>query len=287
MHHTPQITEKEIQAFQENGYFQLKQCLSLELVNALRLALDRVCAKTDRFHDLVTGTTTDGTQYISGVDALLLKEEPVFLALLGSPLLLAVAEAVCGEEFFPVQEFAVIKRKGDPAMINWHQDVVSHAIGTTCMVGLYLDPADADNGALRIVPGSQHLGTDICNLQHLPSITADMQAGDVLVHDLMVAHCSGPLHTQTQRRVVYFEFMNTACALRDNVYPESFLKARMELLDIGKCVYQAMTSGGDPHSVYLTAQDDLQRISNHNRAVKPANYCFDLNASMSGTMARM
>lgn len=251
---------------------KLEQCLSQTLVQRLQESVDRICANRNRFTDLVISETENNDNYVSGIDYLLLKDEPVFLELLGSPLLLSIAEAICGSDFFPVQEFVVIKQLGDASFIDWHQDVVSHSVGTTCMVGLYLDAADENNGALRIVPGSQHLGTDICALKKLPAESIEMQAGDIMAHDLMVAHCSGPLSLFPQRRVVYFEFMNRPRALADKVYSEEFIQARARLIPLAQEFF-ASAQKDIPERIL----QEIAAIHENVRAIKPANYCFEFH----------
>lgn len=270
MHNPVPITATHTAAFREKGYMKLEQCLSETIVQRLRESVDRICAKTEQFADLVLNEKPNGAMYVCGIDSLLLKHEPVFLELLGSPLLLSIAEAICGTDFFPVQEFVVIKQLGDPAVIDWHQDVVSHSVGTTCMVGLYLDAADEDNGALQIVPGSQHLGTDICALKKLPAESIAMQPGDLMAHDLMVAHCSGPLSSFPQRRVVYFEFMNRPRALADKAYSEAFIQSRAKLIPLAQEVF-ASANKEIPEDIF----QEIAAIHENVRAIKPANYCFE------------
>lgn len=272
MHNPVPITPSLTASFRDKGFMKLERCLSETMLEHLRESVDRICAKTEQYPDLVHNETPDGTQYICGIDFLLLKDEPVFLELLGSPLLLSIAEAICGSDFFPVQEFVVIKKLGDPSVIDWHQDVVSHSVGTTCMVGLYLDAANEENGALKIVPGSQHMGTDICDLKKLPAVGISTQPGDILVHDLMVAHCSGPLTEFPQRRVVYFEFMNKPRALEDQVYSEEFITARTQLIDLAKEFYQS-ASAEIPENTRL----EIAAIHENLRDIKPANYCFEFH----------
>lgn len=270
MHNPVPITPSLTASFRDKGFMKLERCLSETVLQRLRESVDRICAKTEQYPDLVHNETPDGAKYICGIDYLLIKDEPVFLELLGSPLLLSIAEAICGSDFFPVQEFVVIKKLGDPSVIDWHQDVVSHSVGTTCMVGLYLDDADENNGALTIVPGSQHMGTDICDLKKLPAECISMQPGDILVHDLMVAHCSGPLSSFPQRRVVYFEFMNKPRALEDQVYSEEFIRSRAQLIPLAQEVFRSSSA-----EIPENTKDEIATIHENVRDIKPANYCFE------------
>lgn len=287
MLHPVTITEEQQEFYRREGFLKLRNCLGSDWIVQLQESLDRICHDPERFPDLIQSVDAAGNAFVSGVDQLLLKEEPLFTALLGSPMLLSIAEAICGPDFFPVQEFAVIKKSNDTSIVDWHQDVVSSSVGTTCMIGIYLDAADEQNGALRIVPGSQHQGTEICTLKMLPSQVIAMEPGDILVHDLMVAHSSGALTDFPQRRVVYFEFMNTAGAIADKVYPASFLNARTQLLPIAMHVFGKAYPQANPYhwrhkqraafSVPEFPEEAIVAIHANRREIKPANYCFDFH----------
>jgi len=282
---TLEISAEHYSFYRKNGFLKLENVVPEEYLEMMRSALTRICEQPNPSVDIIKSTDVSGNEIVTGIDQLLIKSESIFTQVLGSPMMLSIAEAICGADFFPIQEFSVIKRIGDANKIDWHQDVVSSSVGTTCMIGIYLDSADLENGALRVVPGSQHLGTDICTLKELPSVAIEMQPGDVLIHDLMVAHCSGSLSTQDQRRVVYFEFMNAASAVQDSVYSATFIEARTGLIPIAMNAFQtafpkveAYNWRNENKSDYPLPDDPesgLIEIHVNKRDIKPANYCFD------------
>jgi hypothetical protein len=102
------------------------------------------------------------------------------------------------------------------------------------MAGIYLDPANEENGALRVVPGSYKSNQSICELEKMPYATIAMEAGDMLVHDLMIAHSLGTLTSFPRRRVIYFEFMSEAQARAEGIYTDEFIRRRIQLIPAAK-----------------------------------------------------
>ena len=110
--------------------------------------------------------------------------------------------------FFLIQEFAFIKNLGDELPVYWNQDMVHHRNGNCFTMGIYLDNADEDDGALRVVPSSHLSNKNICELSKDPSVELPMKEDDILIHDMMLAHSSGLFKRNHLRRVIYFEFLS-------------------------------------------------------------------------------
>jgi len=71
---------------------------------------------------------------------------------------------------------------------------------------IHLDPAGAENGALRIIPGSHHAGKELDLGQ--PERLAIADAGDVLAMSPLLSHCSSRSAegTDCHRRILHLEF---------------------------------------------------------------------------------
>lgn len=76
---------------------------------------------------------------------------------------------------------------------------------------LHLDPCGADNGPLRVLPGTHRLGrlsesqvTDIES--HGQAVTCQAEAGDVLLMNPMTLHASSPASAPAHRRVIHIEY---------------------------------------------------------------------------------
>jgi len=101
-------------------------------------------------------------------------------------------------------------------VINWHQGA-AHPRGYPYLnVGIYLDDADANDGCLRYVPGTQHQLQDICELSEahgwqIPEVVEQpAKAGDILVQDMMILHGSPPNRSDGVRRTIYVELRPAA-----------------------------------------------------------------------------
>jgi ectoine hydroxylase-related dioxygenase (phytanoyl-CoA dioxygenase family) len=275
------LSEAQKNQFIEQGFVKLSAVIPTEIITKLREAIESICIQKPYPLDLAITEMENKRQLVTGIEKLCNKADGIFLTLLGSPFLLSIAEAICGVDFFPIQEFAVIKYLGDNNPILWHQDVANRSISKTFMLGIYLDAANEENGALRIIPQSHRSKLPICELQKMPYDSIEMQAGDVLIHDLMLVHSSGILTTFPKRRVIYFEFMNSTLAVQEQIYPETMINNRIALLALALEVYQK-THPDSSHFDWQHPDKDAYILKNTLASVyespsyiKPANYCFD------------
>lgn len=128
----------------------------------------------------------------------------------------AIIEALMGEPAFAAQSMVYFKPPGARGQ-DFHQDnfYLSVMPGTCVAAWMALDPADADNGGLSIVPGSHRLGI-ICpeKADLTTSFVADrtpipdgmqpqqitLAAGDVLFFNGQVIHGSTPNSTPDRFR---------------------------------------------------------------------------------------
>ncbi len=211
--------------------------------------------------------------------------DPAALELLALREVMDVATAVCGDDVFVVQEFAVIKNRGDDTPVLWHQDMV-HGRSAPCFaMGIYLDDADPGEGALRFVPGSHLMDEPICELALKPAVEVPAKAGDVIVHDMMAAHSSEPMTGNALRRVIYLEFLSVALALGEDIYPREVVDNRRRLLFAARRYRRENFPGG---SCFKPRQKDpsprdrrrplgevLADIYALPTRPRPATYCFD------------
>lgn len=76
---------------------------------------------------------------------------------------------------------------------------------------LHLDPCPAENGALRVLPGSHRLGRirqedQETLLSQGEPVTCEARAGDILVMRPLLLHASSPSETGADRRVLHVEY---------------------------------------------------------------------------------
>ncbi len=147
-----------------------------------------------------------------------------FLHLLANPVLLDAAYKVVGERFVPTFDSCVIKMPGRGVEVPWHRDgggptmffddPESGRRFPAVNFDIYLDEANAQSGALWVVPGSnkdkESRAPELAKAgeyETVPgAIRVDMAPGDMLLHDVTLYHGSPETNGGPLRRVIYYEF---------------------------------------------------------------------------------
>lgn len=277
------LSGQQLHLFHTNGYLPLRGMIPADLLKRLADLFDE---------QMMPGNDTDkvvienkGQQFVTNLEKLCCKGNLTCLELLGFPAIPETAKAICGDDFFLVQEFAVIKHRGDDLPVRWHQDMVHQRTGHCFTMGIYLDNAAQRDGALRVVPGSHLSGKPICELSKEDYTEVPMQAGDVLIHDMMLAHCSEPIRKNKMRRVIYFEFLSAAHVYNENIYSNELVERRTRLTNAAIQYYHtlhpsAKTFGYLPRERFeedkhLPLQDILEEIYSKPVNARPSAYCHE------------
>ena len=138
----------------------------------------------------------------------------------GHPGLLAVVEAINGEDFVPYNEAWIVKKPGEGAAFSWHQDGTTHweaedwgpfTHGFNFMVQMY--DCTAAN-AIWYVPGTHAMGKlDIREVvreaggNRLPqAVPLICKAGDVAISNRQILHGSFPNMSPDMRATLNFGF---------------------------------------------------------------------------------
>lgn len=277
------ITLSQLNHFKEEGFVKISNCLSTELLHKLRALIDEVVAD-DKDTQKVTLQVAD-KKFVTNIQSLGYKNNLTCLELLASPFLLEVAQTICGADFFCLQEFAVIKNLGDNLPVLWHQDMIHQRTGNCFMVGVYLDDANENDGALRVIPKSHLSNKSICDLIKEDFIEIPMQAGDILVHDMMLAHSSEPMTINKKRSVIYFEFLSATQVEKEAIYTEELVTNRTNLLNVALSYYKLQnpsleqfhwkTSNRQDFETVETIRVVLDEIYSIPIQGKPSHYCFE------------
>ncbi len=277
------LSKTQLDSFTKEGYFILPGAVPPLLLQSLKELF------TEEMHGegktKVTVNNNNGSNYINALDKLIDKGNLSCLELLGAPFILSIAASICGPDFFLIQEFAVIKMLGDNTPVLWHQDMLHHRTGQCFTMGIYLDDAGPGDGALRVVPQSHTSGKTICVAQHEPFIEVPMKAGDILVHDMMLAHSSGIMQHNPIRRVLYFEFLSVSQVRNESIYGEELLHNRLQLLQLAIDYYRQQHPGEKqfdwhnpiPEAVLPAApfRETLEAVCGINVRARPSAYCFE------------
>ncbi|MFN0212889.1 MAG: phytanoyl-CoA dioxygenase family protein [Saprospiraceae bacterium] len=278
------ISPAMLKAFASDGYFALRQAIPSSYLERLQQLTAALIIQED--DPDCPAHYLDNIRYISGLENIGNKGNLCALELLGAPLIQDIATSICGPDFFPMQDFVVVKMLGDHhGTVSWHQDMLHKRTGVPFSMGIYLDDAASGDGALRVVPGSHISGRDICQLKTEPSIEIPMQAGDILIHDMMLAHSSGSMQHNALRRVLYFVFLPTGQVKNEDLYPATTIETRTRLLDLAK-QYYAQKQGeeslnskaqkpGESMESESAFRQQLQEVYNSQVRPRPSAYCLE------------
>ncbi len=277
------LTTEQLHTFHNQGYLRIPGILPLSLLNKLQQLFVELMVPDASTEKVVL--EKKGKSYVTNLDNICCKGNLAVLELLGYPPILEIAEQICGKDFFQIQEFAVIKNLGDEHPVYWHQDMVHERSGHCFTMGIYLDNADEDDGALRVVPGSHTINRPICELRKEPAVEVPMKAGDILIHDMMLAHCSLPLKKNSLRRVIYFEFLSAAQVAAENIYTKDLVDRRTRLLFAATRLFQSLHPAEKKfffQQANPCTDDDTKDIKEILREIysqaihaRPSAYCFE------------
>ena len=251
------LTIEQVRFFDENGYLILRGWIQGSLLTRLQEAasawiqqgLDQQIREDFPTNQDFVFRETHGKQVMFRVDYLHNKGYSASLELLGSPQVLAIAESLCGVNFVPTYEAMVFKNEGDGAAIRWHQDAVHPRRWRIFNLDLYLDASHQGAGALYVVPGTQTHSQPFCNIEQTygwdvpQAIQVEMEPGDILLHDVMVAHGSPETHGNPLRRTIYYEFRAAEEILAEGPWDRSWIDRRLSLLPLALRSYQRAFPG--------------------------------------------
>ena len=266
--------------FLKQGYEVFPNLIPKELLEQLR-SLFVSLMDTDNLTDKVV-IENNQVKYVTNLENLCCKGNLSCLVVLGYPPILSIAEQICGEDFFMIQEFAVIKNLGDNLPVLWHQDMKNERKGRCFTMGIYLDDANEDDGALCVIPESHLTDLPICEISESAMLQVPVRAGDVLIHDMMLTHKSEPLQKNKLRRVLYFEFLSVTHVRLESIYSENLIERRAKLIPIAIRHYQEIYPLQNvfnykyPISFDMnkSVAESLQEIYAEPIRARPSAYCF-------------
>lgn len=144
--------------------------------------------------------------------------DPVLFSWLLDPDVLDLVESLIGPDIALFSSHFICKPAGDGKPVPWHQDAhfwrdtISPA-GDAITVWLAIDPSTAQNGCLRVIPGSHlaavsHRGNDDSffnqetSVDESRAVDVELERGACSVHSAMLVHGSPP-NRSTSRRCGY------------------------------------------------------------------------------------
>jgi ectoine hydroxylase-related dioxygenase (phytanoyl-CoA dioxygenase family) len=236
------LTVEQLADFDRDGYLVLRGRIPAGLLARLQDAADDWIEQGRRLGDGGEGAqdfhwaTRPSGRVPFRVNYIHDKGRTESLELLGSPELLGIAESLAGPDFVPTYESLVFKHAGDGAPIPWHQDALHPRSRRITNIDVYLDDSIAGQGALRVLPGSQAQKVDVCAVRDQYGweppgfVEVELEAGDVLLHDVMVVHGSPPTTGNALRRTLYYEFRSAQQIRDEGPFDEAWVERRMRLM---------------------------------------------------------
>lgn len=217
--------------FFNHGFAIVDQCLPLEVVDRITERVE-VARKRVEARESVSNT--------SGVYALrnLTDAVPEVVTLLSLPEVVSLVTAILGDTAFLVRSTLFDKTEGANWGVFWHQDLSiavkerhdvegyhawTRKAGVPCVqppadvmsqilaVRLHLDDCNADNGALKVLPGSHRLQKITSDrIEQIAAVDeaviCEVPVGGAVLMNPLLLHASSPMNTAGHRRVIHFEF---------------------------------------------------------------------------------
>lgn len=220
------IDQEQLHSFQNNGYLHLKNVLTSEQVTAWRdraLSLEKTLQPDTAINAFFTpqgelGRANELMRYFPDEIMNLIALQPI----------LDLAHTLCGEDVVPLNTDLLIKRKGPLSAINWHQDAIYDRTFPIIVIGIYLDDSQPQDGEFQIIEGSHF------EKQNIAQVTSEadavksipVNAGDILVHDAMVLHCSGEKRQPEARRTIYLEMRPYQAIINEGIQSHKWADLR-------------------------------------------------------------
>jgi hypothetical protein len=187
---------------------------------------------------------------------------------LGCPQLLSLAESLCGCDFVTTVDMFIYRHKNSEVTLPWHQDLIyqsnKYRVATA---GIYLDDSNEGDGALKVIPNTQWDKQDICAIVDNPPDSSSnkvveiaVKAGDILIHNPMMVHCSESLTKQAVRRTLYYEFRPMAQVVEEETWPGKLLTRRLDLQATALNLYQSSYPGANQFEWQLAPQWRNERM---------------------------
>ncbi|GLX68592.1 phytanoyl-CoA dioxygenase family protein [Paenibacillus glycanilyticus] len=248
------ITDEQAQFFLDNGYLVIRNVVRGEELRLLQeqtlKIVEKGLAGQEEDEDYLYRVRANGDKVYWRTEYIIDKSEAA-KALLGHPFILSSVEKLQGPNLIPTWDSLVVKAPNNAASVPWHRDA---EVPEGCQdarpifnVDFYLDAAD-EQSCLWVIPGSNHwsssqaaercarAGFDVSDAVPVP-----MEAGDVILHNIMLLHGSPEGEGNDLRRTVYYEFRPGEIELEFGPHtPEYFPLKQQILLD---CMNRRKQSG--------------------------------------------
>jgi phytanoyl-CoA hydroxylase len=233
------ITDQEIDFFDQNGYVICKDVLHDEELHNFQAESSRL------IEEILAGGPADAlcTRGPEGIPYYLtyLHSNPndFSLRLLAHPFIGDLLTRMVGPDFIPCYEALVFKLPGNGSSVPWHRDGNPEEGNERIFnIDIYPDTSTVDNSCVWVVPGSHMWSPEKANemvargREHfdLPeAVPAEVGPGDILLHNTWVLHGSTINHSDSLRRVVYFDNRSVSWNQKYRWFDDSVIRGRSQI----------------------------------------------------------
>lgn len=242
------LTDAQLQEFRTNGVLFLGQVMSDQELSVLQQRMDDLTGGRIRNEEIyfqlepavskAMGLEQQGSHAWQGPSdhyrkLARMENDPLFFAYFAHPAFQAILHQLIGAEVSIMRALGLLKPAFDGSPLDWHQDA---GRGFPAVRGRYftiwtaLDDAQADNGALRVLPGTQFLDApweeagrqnrEVAARMPGQEVPLPARPGQSYLLDNYVLHSSGPNPTPRRRRAVTVCYQDATTQLMDRA-PDS------------------------------------------------------------------
>jgi phytanoyl-CoA hydroxylase len=218
------ISQNDVEFYKENGYLLVKGVFNQQEVEEMRQAVEEIIIRAAQ------SKADHNSQWIGDflpaeeLKKLVLKgfhdvhyHDASFMRAVIHPNMAAVLTQIIGPNVQLHHSKMLVKPPENGAAFPMHQDYpyFPHERHTMLAASVHLDNADEENGCLRVIPASHHVG----NLPHVGSYYLNhkeypinegtpcvAEAGDVLFFNYLTIHGSESNRSSRTRRNVLFQY---------------------------------------------------------------------------------
>jgi ectoine hydroxylase-related dioxygenase (phytanoyl-CoA dioxygenase family) len=212
----------DIERFEREGFFMRPSLLTSTESKSLIQELERSTSTENR-----RGGVRD-----------VMDSVPALQAVASHPNVRTIVDYILGHDAHIVRSTLFDKTEASNWKVPWHQDVTiaiqkridtesygpwsikagvhhvqppTHVLARMLTVRIHLDPCPATNGALRVIPGTHHLGRLNQNcvedyIDESRAVTCAAETGEALIMRPLLLHASSASAFPGHRRILHFDF---------------------------------------------------------------------------------
>ena len=171
------------------------------------------------------------------------------------PAILDLVESIVGPNILVWNSSLFLKEPGDPAYVQWHQDVYDFGANSDAVVSVWvaLLPSTRENGAMRVIPGSwrQHHVQHVLSPPGAPTMIRDnleigvevdetkavdllLEPGQISMHHMYTFHGSPPNRSANRRCGFAIRYVAPHVANKGDPYAATVVRGTDPLGHFGK-----------------------------------------------------